>query len=488
MSKVSGVTRFDGWKNILTGLGFKGKDKRLESVSDYERLAEGEAENIYSSDEMAQKIVNTLPMDMLREGFRLSSPDLDDLVLEDSLDYFERLTMTEDGNQMVEGLIWGRLYGGAALVVGAEDGMDPVEPLDIDKIQKITHMTLLNRWELIPQGINGDPTSRNFGYPETYLIQPRVTDTTNKPGAQKFINGSVLIHHSRLIRFDGSRLPRRTFIRNHYWHDSILNKLADDIRDYQASFSSVSALILDFAQATYKIKNLADIVSSPDGMQIIQNRIAIIDQSRSILRATIVDADGEDFERKSTSMQGLDRVLGRLTQKFTAATEYPHTVLLGESPSGLGASGKSEKNDYFELVRREQNHTLKPKLMRIFRLIFAAGDGPTKGKIPDRFDIEFDSLRHLDQVETIEARKAQAETDKIYLEAGVVDADEIALSRFGSGEYDFETEINEDLRDTSERSVELAPVDEETDDLARMDARKNKKANRSRRFAGKKYR
>lgn len=485
MKPKTNLLRLDGWKNILTGLGARGSDKRLGSISSYERMAEGQAEEIYASDEMAQKIINTLPMDMLREGFRLVSPDLDDKVLGDAMDYYERLIMSEDGNKITEALIWGRLYGGAALVIGAVGDDDPHEPLDINRVQAVTHLTLLNRWELIPQEINGDPTSKNFGYPEHYLIQPRVSDTTGNIEAQKFANGSIRVHHTRLIRFDGSRLPRRTFITNHYWHDSLLNKLQDDIRDYQAAFSSVSALVLDFAQAIYKIKNLADIIASPDGMKTIQDRIAIIDQSRSILRATIVDADGEDFERKTTSMAGLDRTLGRLTQKFTAATEYPHTILLGESPSGLGASGKSEKNDYFELVRREQTTNLKPKLMRLFRLIFSAGDGPTRGKIPDRFDIEFEPLKHLNLEEMISARKQQAESDKIYLELGVVDADEIALSRFGEGTYSFDTEINEDLREPGSKLNEMI---ESVPESIKVDGKYNGKANRSRNSAGRKYR
>jgi phage-related protein (TIGR01555 family) len=390
---------------------------------------------------------------MIREGFRLVSAEVEDDVLEDAMDYFERLTLTDDDNKLADALIWGRLYGGAALVIGVDDE-NLSEPLDLGVIDTIKHLTLLNRFELIPQDINGNPASGNFGMPETYLIQPRVTDTTNSKEARDFANGSIKIHYSRLIRFNGSKLARRTFISNHYWHDSILNKLQDDIRDYQAAFASVSALILDFAQAVYKVKNLADIIAAPDGLTVIQNRIAIIEQTRSILRAAIIDADGEDFERKTTSMQGMDRTLGRLTQKFVAATEYPHTVLLGESPSGLGATGNSEKKDYFETVRSEQNNTLKPRLMRIFKLIFAAKDGPTGGKVPEDFDIEFEALMHLDQAEEITARKQQAEIDKIYIEAGVVDPDEVALSRFASGVYDYETEINEDLRSTDERQAE----------------------------------
>jgi len=454
LDRLKDIVRMDGWSNILTGLGLGKKDKRTGGAISFTPLTEHEAEDLFAADTMAQKIVKMLPRDMVREGFRLTSSDIDEKILESAMDYFERLTSTLNGDKICKAMEWGRMYGGAALVIGTDQD-ESVEPLDTDSLRTITHLTLMNRYELIAHDITADPTDENFSYPATYAIQPRVTGK----GVGMLQAGTVHIHHTRLIKFDGIELPRMTFMKNQYWNDSILNNLKDAIRDFQASYDSAHALILDFAQAVYKVKGLKDIISSPDGQKTIQDRIAIIELTRSVLRAAIVDADGEDFERKTTSMQGLDKVLDSISRKFAASTEYPHTILLGESPSGLGATGESEKNDYFDLVLREQKQVLKPKLRRMFELIFSAGDGPTGGVIPDNWDIDFAPLKHLNKKELIEARKTQAESDKIYIEAGVVDPDEIAESRFGSGEYNFETEVNLELRDTSKR-----PVPEEGDD------------------------
>jgi len=445
IDKLKQMVRMDGWSNILTGLGLGSKDKRTGGSVSFVPMNEFDAESLFAGDTMAQKIVKMLPRDMVREGFRITSPDIDEKLLEQAMDYFERLTLSINGDKMCEGMEWGRMYGGSALIVGTDDE-DTEEPLSLESLREVTHFTLMSRFELIAQDICVDPSDANFSYPDTYMIQPRVSGKT--PGK---LSGGIKIHHSRIIRFDGVKLPRNAFMQNQYWNDSILNNLQAAIRDFQASYDSAHALILDFAQAVYKVKNLADIVGSPDGQKKIQDRIAIIELTRSVLRAAIVDADGEDFERKTTSMQGLDKVLDAISRKFTSSTEYPHTILLGEAPSGLGATGESEKNDYYDLVLREQKQVLKPKLKRIFEIIFSAGDGPTNGKIPEKWDLEFAPLKHLNKKETIEARKTQAETDKIYIEAGVVDSDEVGLSRFGSGEYNFETEINAKLRDTSQR-------------------------------------
>jgi len=447
MSKRGKLLRLDGWQNILTGLGFKSKDKRMHALADYSLISEGEVEALYASDELAQKIVNKLPEDMMREGFRLTSPIIEDEVLNEAVDEFERLIQVLDSNRFTEGMQWGRLYGGAALVIGADDTDERFnEPIDTSRMRRIEYLTLLNRFELAPQTINGDPRSPNFGMPETYIIQPRVTPDTR--GGAQFSDGLTLteIHYTRLIRFDGSRLPRRQFIQNTYWHDSILNKLHDAIRDYQNAFASASALVLDFAQAVYKIKNLADIVGAPDGIEILERRIAIVERSRSILRAALVDADKEDFERKSTTLAGLPDTLDKLARKFSASTEYPHTILLNESPGGnLGGTGESEKRDYEDVVRGAQLAVLKPRLKQFFNLLFLSREGPTKGRL-EPYDIEFNTLRQLSQAEKLEARERQAKIDQIYINTGVVDSTEVALSRYGTGEYSFETEINEALR------------------------------------------
>ncbi len=453
LEKMGKLIRLDGWGNILTGLGIKGRDKRLGAEAAFANFPEQEIEALYSADSMAKKIVNKLPEDMFREGYRLVSPTIDDEVLREAEAMADALIIRQDGNLFVDALQWARAYGGSGLILGTDDTDDEFDgPLELDKIKNLEWVALLNRFELVPHTINGDPRALNFGQPETYLLSPRSAhDTRSGKNHDKSFSNTALhtteVHWSRVIKFDGSKLLRRQYIQNHYWHDSILNSIQGDIRDYQASYSSASALILDFAQAIYKIKNLADIISSPDGIEIIERRIAIVDRCRSVLRAALVDADGEDFERKSTSLAGLDKTLDKLSRKFTSATEYPHTVLLGEAPGGqMGGTGESEKRDYEDYIRAQQNAYLKPRLMRFFTVIFSAKDGPTKGQVPDDFDIEFNPIRVLNQKETLEAREKQAKTDQIYIVSGVLDPVEVGLSRFGAGEYSFETEINTDLR------------------------------------------
>ena len=72
--------------------------------------------------------------------------------------------------------------------------------------------------------------------------------------------------------------------------------------------------------------------------------------------------------------------------------------------------------------------------------------GPTKGKIQS-YMIEFNPLKQMSEKDQQEIKKIQSEIDKIYLENSVVDPDEIARSRFGSGGFSTETTIDLEARD-----------------------------------------
>ena len=96
-----------------------------------------------------------------------------------------------------------------------------------------------------------------------------------------------------------------------------------------------------------------------------------MEMSRSILRAIALDADGEDFERKSTPTSGMADLLRKVDEQLIAATDIPHTLLLGESPSGLGATGESEHRDFFSRIAHKQSGQLRTNLTTLVRYILS---------------------------------------------------------------------------------------------------------------------
>lgn len=434
--KQSIMHRLDGWTNILTGLAMKGQDKRTGRKVDATILSESEVEELYAADDMARKSVDLLAEDMLREGWTITSPDIDDDLLIEIKNKYDEI----GGDYLLQKAIsWSRLYGGSGLFLGIDDGNmeNPEKELNLENIRQFDYLTLFNRYELVRQEIETDPYDNNFGMPRNYRLSPR-NSATNPTGNQLVVD----IHHSRIIRFDGDPLPRRIFIENNYWSDSVLSKMENHLYNYNSSYDSVAVLMQDFAQSIFKIKDLSSIVAAKDGESKIQKRVRLVEATRSLINAAIIDAEDEAFERQTTSLQNIDSILEKFEHRLVQSSGYPHTVFLGEAPGGgLGNGERAETRDYYDYVKRQQQLKLKKQLSKIIELIMLDKSGPLGGNVPEVWDLKFNSLWQPNQNEITETQKRQAETDQIYINAGVLDPDEVAVSRFGTGKFSHETTL-----------------------------------------------
>lgn len=436
MTRKKMIQRNDGWSNILTNLGVSNKDKRTGASVTATFLRQSEVENFYSGDDVAARIVDRLPEEMTREGFEVYCDDFPD-INEEIQEIFEKYDLYK---KLEYGLKFSRLYGGAGLIIGAVDGVQASLPLDIDNIPSIDYWTLLHSYQLIPfdSEIDGDVLSPNYGLPKYYKIQ----DQSGSSDTTKY--NTVKIHNSRVIRFEGVYVPPRLKSIVNYWGDSILTKLYTPISNYQSCNDSCALVMQDMTQLIIKLKNLADMIASGDDA-LVTRRLSLLTSTASIINAVVVE-EGEEVERKTTSLTGIPELLAKVNARLVAATDYPHTILLGESPSGLGATGQSEKMDWYAHVKNQQESILRPIIKKILNLMFASKSGPTKGVIPEKYSIEFCSLWQPSDKDVADTRKVVAETDQIYSNIGVLDPDEIAQNRFGNMKFSMETKIDMENR------------------------------------------
>src|SRR5690606_31523474 len=213
----------DGWSNIITGLGRQLYDKAASAVVSFYAMQEMDAENLYAADDNAAKIVDKLPEEAVRKWITLEVGDADlAATIEDYVDQKNIPAHVEHAWK------WGRLYGGAAILINVDDGMEMRKPLNLRSIRKVLGFTVLSRWELVPQRRDTDIASPTFGEPLTYTLTPR-----RGTGMRSAFHEEI--HRSRLVIFDGVPLPMRLEQHNHGWGDSVLTRPKDAIRNYAAS-------------------------------------------------------------------------------------------------------------------------------------------------------------------------------------------------------------------------------------------------------------
>ena len=345
----------------------------------------------------------------------------------------------------LEATIFGGLYGGGLLIVGADDGQDMALPLDETKIKTIKYFAWIDRRFAFASSWYSE-IGPKYGEVRTWQI-------VNPFGGQS----NTVVHESRCVRFDGAPvdfLMRRRLLG---WTLSKLQSSYDTLRQFESSMQGVSNLMANLAQAVMKINGLAQLISSDQ--HTLQTRMAMVDMSRSTARMLYLDAENEEFSREATPMTGVSDALQMQMLCVAAAAEQPIAILFGREPSGLNATGDADFRRFYDKTAGKQKTDLEPKLRRLYTLIFAAKDGPTGGVIPAK-GIEFvwHKLYEPSELEQSTIRLNMAQADDLYINNGTLLPAEVAMSRFRSGDLHLDTEIDTEKRTTALASTELAPM------------------------------
>jgi len=418
----------DGWSNLITGLNNAAAKKKQTYHRPDALLSDQELESMYVEDGLAARIVNLLPNDMFREGWNYTFTDIEEIEQKEIAEKYKAVMEAIEAPQRCkEAMQWARLKGGAALLIGVVDGMTLEQPLDPKRIKSFEKLRVLDTNEIEYDKIQFqmDPTRPRFGLPEYYPVKFDISETQQD---------SRLVHFSRIIEFHGDRLPtktqRRISAERRYWGISVLQRADDHLKIVGSSIGSIDQLLHEMSVGKFKIKDLADKLSTPEGKEAIQRRVELMDLTRSVFRSQYFDTE-EEYSRDSINFAGIPEVLYIIFMLIAADTSYPITRLFGVSPAGMNSTGESDMRNYYDAVRSDQELILQPILLRLIRII-SQWEG-----IEEPY-IEFIPLETMNEKESAEVEKIKADTEQVkattyktYIEAGILEPFEARFLQFG---------------------------------------------------------
>lgn len=430
--------RLDSWFNALTGLGNSVRDKLMStSFMAGARLPDQVLENLYHDEDMAGRICDLLPEDALRKGYYLSAEGQDNSDLSGHISEYEKRLGFRAALKDVA--VWSRVFGGAVIYLGIDDGQREDQPVNMDAIRTVKFATVMDKRDVMPDQWYGDAThDAKYGQPKTYRIMGAPVIPTSGNVA---IN--LALHESRVIRLDGTHTSLRRRMRNDGWCDSVLQRVYDVLMQFGTGWQGAAHLLQDAAQGVFKIDGLIDMIASGE-KDTLQRRMELVDMSRSVARAIMLDAEREEFERQAYNFAGVPDVLRAFMLRLAAAADMPVTVLMGQSPAGLNATGENDTRLWYDSVQAYQQETLLPAITRFHELAFAADD--FDGERPEKWEVRFESLWQMTALEQATLEKAVADKDKIYIDAGVILPEEVALCRFKARGFSIDTQIDVDAR------------------------------------------
>jgi phage-related protein (TIGR01555 family) len=424
----SGGVRADGLQNVLTGMN-TGRDKsQYTKTTATVFLAQEELENLYG-EWLPRRIVDIYADQATRKGFKVlfggegvRAEEVQGIeqVIED-LYILEHLNLAAKNS---------RLYGGACLLLFIDDGRPAYMPVDKRNIRRVEDIECLDRWQIAPV-INEENL---YDYSKATYYQIISGDLINQPQLS-------YIHKDRILRFDGDWLPYRVRQRNYGWGMSSLQTVYDSFRHYWTGLNSAATLLTEFDIFVHKVRGLAAMLAAGKESSI-RDRLQVNDMSKSIYRGYAIDAEKEELEFITRNFGGIGEILEKLRVDIIGASKIPHTVLFGESPSGLGSTGRSEERDFAKTLADYQSVHFKRPIKKLMELIMLSKEGPTKGELPESWRISFNPLFELNEREMADVRARVAAVDGRYIQLGVLSPKEVADARYGGSEWSMELTLD----------------------------------------------
>ncbi len=362
--------------------------------------------SLYRSHWVIRRIIDVIPEDMLKNGYKILSQ-----LQPDQLKKITRADRrTQTTVKILEGLKWGRLYGGAGALImidGQEDMLD--KPIEYDQIMPGSYkgLLVLDRWS----GINPmsklvtDISDPEFGLPEYYTIS---SDNLER---------GITVHHSRILRFTGRDLPYLEKLAETYWGASEIEHVFDELRKrdnvswnivmltFMANLRVISVDGMEQILATGNEKVQQDLYNTIQAMNTMMNNNAL-----QIL------GPNDKYETHQYTFGGIGEVYDRFMMDLAGAAETPVTKLFGRSPAGMNATGESDMQNYYDTIEEKQESDARPVYNKILPVMMIS----ELGAIPDDFDYEFNPVRRPKDDEMAELASKNTDSVTKAFQAGLI--------------------------------------------------------------------
>lgn len=435
--------RTDGYRNVLNKYGTK-----LDNSTAYNYVSDSYTPDIelteqYLSNGLFAKIIDAPAEEAIKHGYDLG---VDDKAFQEYID--DCMEENDCDNNMESALKWARLYGGSVILMIVDDGVDNLElPLNLDRLRSIEELRTYERAVVTPDynylyngyGARiGSHSLSKFAMPQFYQIDS--------------YTGSFRVHESRLLLFRNGRLPERANRQEYrFWGQPEYNRLKRALREAITANSDGVKLLERSVQAIYKMKNLANLLSTEEGENDVLKRIEVIDLCRGILNSIVIDNEGEEYDFKSFSLTGIKEVIDSTCNMLSAISNIPQTILFGRSPAGMNSTGASDLENYYNFVERYRKGDLKRAYKTYIDLLCIAGKNSGRLRDVPKYKFSFKPLWNLSETEQAQVEQTRAATEQtkaqtaqIYVDMQALDPSEVRRALQKDGTYEIQDIIDED--------------------------------------------
>lgn len=379
----------------------------------------------YEGNGLFAKIIDLPAEECFRTGFKILG-DVPDDGIENAMELLETLNWEETATTAVK---WARLFGGALVVMLIDDGGGIEEPLILENIRSVDGLVVYDRSIVRPSSVGVDSSSHQM--PEYYQVFSHY--------------GTFTVHASRCLVFrNGDKLPEQSAVRQLWpWGIPEAFRIAKEVQNAEVSNGNAARMLEKATQPVHKIRGLAQKMATEDGEAQIRRQMDIADFARGLFNTVVIDSE-DDFDFVGEIPEGIKYVLDVPKRALSAVCGIPDIVLWGRrtiidprSRPKWRRQDKETMEQWYSFVHRIQVGMVKNNLWRLLSIIFHAGVNSGELSILPKFDIEFNPLWSIDDLEQADiglkearAQRDKAQTAALYVKMGSIKPSEIRKGLF----------------------------------------------------------
>lgn len=378
------LTVNDAYVNPVAGLGAGQDDIIGASTYLNTRLTQNYMlmTSLYRGEWIARRIIDTIPEDMCKNWYNITSQLEADALKK--METLERKTSIKQ--RIMEGLRWGRLYGGAAAVIIIDGQQDMLsEPLDLRTVLpgQFKGLLVADRWSGVYPSteVVEDMSDPEFGLPDYYTFS---TDS-------KVLDTGIRVHHSRVIRFTGRDLPYTEQLAESNWGMSEMEHVYTELTKRDAVSANLAQMIFQANLRVLKMADLGEMLTStsPVVQKQMYRTLQVQNRLATSMGVQVMDKD-DAMESHQYSFAGLPELYRLFMLDVAGAAEIPATKLFGMSPEGMNATGESDLTNYYDSIKQKQETTLRPILEKLLPIMAMSA----WGAVPNDIQFEFNPVRN----------------------------------------------------------------------------------------------
>lgn len=390
--------RQDGYMNAMFGQGFRFTDPFSHYKQGIDFVSDQQCTHLYTYNGIAKSIIDIPADEAMRNGFEVEFEGDDDAINKQVQSLCEDLDVQY---KFSEALAWADLYGGSIIVVMADDGRMLDEPLNYDGLRRIEKLKVFDKTNVVGSKQYQDASAPQYMDVEQYYINT-------------FGENPMWVHESRVLRFDGGRLPLYQRNLRLGWGAKRFESIKDELERYCNGQEMSLQALTRLSQDVVKLDGLTNILATEGGDVAVQKRMQMIDMVRSMMNSIAIDG-ADEYDRKGLSLSGIKELLEQFEIAICSCTGIPATKLFGRSPQGMNATGKADLENYYNMVEGIQKNKVRPNLVRLVEMLGACRD--YKLNLPETWHIEFEPLWSLSKSEKADIEKVKADAQRTKADA-----------------------------------------------------------------------